>query len=92
MKTKDSKGSTVFIGDKIKVLEIDRRITQYLPDDEKEELESFIGNEFVVEKINSDGSMLVTKKWSAPELGEVMGHELAIFPEGALMVGDRRKE
>ena len=92
MKTKDSKGNAVFVGDKIKVLEIDRRITQNLPEDEKEELESFIGNELVVDKINSDGSMLVSKKWEDPELGEVMGHELAIFPEGALLANDRRKQ
>ena len=36
-----------------------------------------------VSHINSDGSMVVTKEWKYPESNEIMGHDLAIFPDGA---------
>lgn len=85
LKTEDSNGNSVTVGDSIKVLEIDERITQFLPDDEKAELAEFIGNVFEVLSINSDGSMVVTKTWSNENIGEIMGHEIAIFPKGALL-------
>ena len=86
MKSKDTKGNAVSIGDSIRVLEIDKRITEHLPNEEKEALASLIGNVFKVEKINSDGSMMVSKTWIHPEAGEVIGHDVAIFPKGALLV------
>jgi len=76
----------VSIGDSIKVLEIDQRITEHLPNEEKEALASFIGSVFKVEKINDDGSMMVSKTWEFPEFGEIIGHDVAIFPKGALLV------
>jgi hypothetical protein len=87
MNSRDSIGNEVFIGDSIKILEVDERITEYLPEYEKEELTLFIGNIFVIEKINSDGSMLVSKTWHYPNIDSVMGHDIAIFPIGALLVG-----
>ena len=74
------------IGDHIKVQAIDKRILEYLPSDEKEELNSFIGEVLSVQGINSDGSMIVCKTWKNPEAHETMGHEIAIFPNGALWV------
>lgn len=86
MKSRDQSGKEVSIGDTIKVLAIDKRITEYLPEDEQKDLASFVGDIFVVKNINSDGSMLVRKSWNNPEIGEIIGHEVAIFPEGALLV------
>ena len=88
MKSKDSKEDEVSIGDNIKVLEIDERILRFMPRDEKEELTSLVGQVFFVRNINSDGSMLVSKTWKQPESGEVMGHDVAIFPKGALLTGN----
>ncbi|MBY5939226.1 hypothetical protein [Marinobacter nauticus] len=85
--SKDSEGKEVFIGSYIKVLEIDPRITEFLPEDEVRDLNSFIGQVFEVKKINSDGSMLVSKEWHEEGLG-VMGHDLAIFPRGSLLVNN----
>ncbi len=86
MKSKDSAENEVSTGDSIKVLEIDKRITEYLPEDEKEELASFIGDVLIVKKINTDGSMLVGKTWEYEKTDGMMGHEVAIFPKGALLV------
>ena len=86
MESIDSLQQKILIGDEIKVLKIDERITEYLPDEEKEVLASFIDNVFQVEEINSDGSMVVSRSWEHPELGEISGQSVAIFPEGALKV------
>ena len=82
----DSLGSIVSIGDTIKVLEIDSRLTKYLPEDEVEELNEIIGEALNVNKINTDGSMVVSKSWVHPEEGLISGHDIAIFPNGSLLV------
>ncbi len=84
--TLDSNGETVFIGQTIKVLEIDERIINFLPADEVEELNEFIGEELEVQSINSDGSMVVSKSSRQEETGVTSGHDIAIFSKGALLV------
>ena len=86
METVDSNGDKVIVGDEIKVLEIDKAITRFLPKDEVQDLESFLNNVFKISKINTDGSMVVAKQWEHPEAGLISGHELAIFPNGSLLV------
>jgi hypothetical protein len=85
--TVDKNGKTVRVGDKILVHEIDKRITEYLPEDELESLNSFIGNTYKVNHLNTDGSMVVTKEWKDEGCDEIMGHDIAIFPVGAELVG-----
>ena len=84
--TLDSIGETVSVGNIIKVLEIDERIMNFLPSDEVEELNEFIGEELNVENINSDGSMVVSKSSRQEETGITNGHDIAIFPKGALLI------
>ena len=84
--TIDLNGETVSIGQTIKVLEIDERIMNFLPSDEIEELNEFIGEELEVRSINSDGSMVVSKSSRQEETGVTSGHEIAIFSKGALLV------
>jgi len=86
MRSRDSIGNEVLIGSTIKVLRIDERITKFLPADEVADLNSFVGNILPVIKINSDGSMIVSKNWKGQEPGEIYGHDVAIFPKGALLV------
>ena len=81
--TKDKNGTEVKVGDQILIHEIDSRITEYLPKDEVEDLQEFVNSVFPVSHINSDGSMVVTKEWNYPKSNEIMGHDLAIFPDGA---------
>ncbi|MCW8880643.1 MAG: D-2-hydroxyacid dehydrogenase [Kangiellaceae bacterium] len=85
VKSLDAHRNSVKIGDKIKVVSIDERILEHLPEDELKDLKSFIGEVFVVEDINSDGSMVVTKSWQIEDEQHIMGHSVAIFPEGALL-------
>lgn len=81
--TKDKNGTEVKVGDQILIHEIDSRITEYLPKDEVDDLQEFVNSVFTVNHINSDGSMVVTKEWQYPESNEIMGHDLAILPDGA---------
>ena len=86
METVDSTGEKVSVGDEIKVLEIDKAITKFLPEDEVRDLELFINNVFKISRINTDGSMVIAKQWEHPEAGLISGLELAIFPSGSLLV------
>ena len=86
-KSQDAQGKLVRIGDKIKVVSIDERILEHLPADEVKDLKSIIGEFCVVEDINSDGSMVVSKSWQIGDESHIMGHSLAIFPEGAILQG-----
>ena len=86
--TLDSIGASVSVGDTIKVLEIDERIINFLPEDEVQELNSFINETFKVNSINSDGSMVVSKSWTQEEFGITSGHDLAIFPKGSLLINE----
>jgi len=75
----DKHGNRVNPGDQIRVLAVDERILSSLPNDEVQELKSFIGEVFTILHINSDNSVLVEKEWRSGE--EIMGHGLAVFPE-----------
>ena len=75
----DKHGNRVKLGDQIRVLAVDERIIEPLPEDEVKELKSFIGGVFTIVHINSDNSVLVEKEWRTGE--EIMGHGLAVFPE-----------
>lgn len=86
MKSRDSVGNEIVKGDTIRVLEIDTRITEYLPKDEVEEIVSLVGEICVVQRINNDGSMIVSKTRNCQEDREIIGREIAIFPQGALLV------
>lgn len=83
MKTKDLYKNNVEVGSRIKVLSIDDRILEYLPEEERNDLRSFVGEVFEVEDINSDGSMVVSKSWELEGGEQIMGHSIAIFPDGA---------
>ena len=77
--TVDKYGNKVCLGDLVRVLAVDDRILESLPDDEVEALNSFIGSVFPIVHINSDGSAVVEKEWRGGD--EVMGHGLAVFPD-----------
>jgi hypothetical protein len=80
--TKDLNGKVIVVGSSIFVRALDSRLIEFLPEDEVADLQSVIGLIFVVQAINSDGSMVVTTDTQFPD-GLVAGFDLAIFPEGA---------
>ena len=85
--SRDKHGDRVEVGNQIVVLDIDARILEPLPEQEINELKSFIGEVHTIVHINTDGSVLVEKEWLRPG-GEIMGHGLAVFPDGFELVHD----
>ena len=75
----DKHGNKVGLGDLVRVLAVDDRILDSLPDDEIEALNAFIGSVFPIVHINRDGSAVVEKELRCGD--EVMGHCLAVFPD-----------
>ncbi|AJQ94785.1 hypothetical protein [Gynuella sunshinyii] len=86
--TRDSLNQVVKIGDIIEVLEIDSRLLEYLTDEDKASLNSFVGDRLPVTKINSDGSMVVSKQRAYENI--IDGHDVAIYPKGAKRVPTER--
>lgn len=82
----DKDGKIVRVGDTIEVLEVDERIYRWLDDDDRDSVMSFVGQKLEVQKINTDGSMVVTQY---EKYGDIVdGQDLAIFPKGARVVSD----
>jgi hypothetical protein len=80
----DKDGTLVVIGDTIEILNIDERLYKWLDHEDKQSLLNFVGDKLQVTKINSDGSLLVTK---FKKYGDIIdGHDVAIFPDGARRV------
>ena len=74
----DKHGIRVIPGSQIRVLALDEEIIRFLPEDEVQELKSFIDGVFTILHVNSDGSVLVEKEWREGDV--IMGHGLAVFP------------
>ncbi len=81
----DKYGAWSIVGDNILVHAIDSHITEFLPQDEIDDLTAFIDQVFTVNHINTDGSMVITKETKCAD-GLIVGHDLAIFPAGAELV------
>ena len=73
----DVKGNKVYVGDIVKVLEIDKKITP--EDDELERVMSMVGEELEVDDIDKFGCAWVTK-WFRIGNDDTEGHGIALEP------------
>jgi hypothetical protein len=61
--TKDKSGHRIEVGSIVRVLLIDPSLIKSLPPDEREQVESMIGEQLVVIEINEYGYAVVEKEW-----------------------------
>lgn len=80
----DKNGEKVSIGSKVKLLFLQEGVWfDHLPDNEKDDLRSMVGEIFEVEEINGYGNPEITKWWHEEDEDECrsMCHSLYVEPE-----------
>lgn len=75
---KDINGREVIVGSKVKILGLSGDWFDNLPDDEKYDVSSMIGEVFEVEEIDQYGQPWVTKSWHNYDLGTCNSHSVAL--------------
>lgn len=74
----DKNGNEVTVGAKVRIIQLSGQWFDDLPEDEKEEVTSMIGEVFVVKEIDEYGSPWVSKSWNNEELGHYNSHCIAL--------------
>lgn len=77
---RDINGKSVSLGDKVRILSLSGRWLDELPEKEKAEVRSMIGEVFEVEEIDEHGQAWVFKSWSTDSEDEYYGHSVALDP------------
>lgn len=74
---KDRNGKDVHVGSRVKIIAIDPRFLESLPNDEKEDVASMLNEVFEVYEIDEYGQSWVEKGWAEPG-GDYRSHSLAL--------------
>jgi hypothetical protein len=86
---KDRNGNVVLLGARVRLLALSGKWLDDLPDDEKPDVMSMIGEVFTVEEIDEYGRPWIRKSWPDDEEGTCYGHTIALDAhEMELVAGD----
>lgn len=77
---KDINGQAVALGDKVRVLSLAGQWFDDLPEDEKSDVLSMIGEVFEIEEIDQYGHPWVCKSWPNEAEGKCHSHSVALEP------------
>ena len=83
----DKNGDKVFVGDIVKVLEIDENITKDLEKDELDRVSSMLGEELQVNEIDKFGCAWVLK-WFRIGHDDTQAHDIALEPNQMELVSN----
>jgi hypothetical protein len=75
---KDRNGRDVSVGARVRVVTFSDAFIDSLPDDEKDDVRSMIGEVFEVYEIDEYGSPWVGKGWHSEDGGTYRGHHVAL--------------
>lgn len=75
---KDRNGRDVTVGARVRILALSRSFLDSLPEDEKDDVKSMIGEVFEVYEIDEYGSPWVGKGWSLDDGERYKGHHIAL--------------
>ncbi|WP_157633732.1 hypothetical protein [Thioflavicoccus mobilis] len=81
---KDIEGNDVVVGCKVKVLNINETVWEYLPEDEKSDLKSMFGD--VLEVYEVSDNFASVEKWWQEGNGRGRCHSLSLGQEEMLLV------
>jgi hypothetical protein len=82
----DRMRQAIEVGDTVRVVKLSGGWFDELPADERVRVESMIGREFVVERIDEYGQPWVSCSWGSPTEGMCAGHSVALEPSEMLLV------
>ncbi len=81
---KDKAGNVVVLGDLVRVMDIDPRITEFLPADEVRDIESMRGEVLAIVELN-DTVAYVEKTWDHGA-GRHEFHKIPLWPDHMVLV------
>jgi hypothetical protein len=84
----DRNGKIVRIGSLVRVLGLSGDWFDSLPEDEKANVQSMIGEVFAVEEIDEYGQPWVRKSWPNEAKGTCNSHSIALEPREMEFIGD----
>lgn len=76
----DRNGTVVAVGDLVRVVSLSGDWFEKLPSDERERVESMIGEILEVDEIDGHGQPWVSKCWHNEESGTALAHSVALEP------------
>jgi len=82
----DKDGQLIKVGSKVKILSLSGDWYEQLPDDEKSDINSMIGEIFTVEEIDEYGYPWVSKTWKNEDGTECNSHCIALESYEMLLV------
>ncbi|MBL8300183.1 MAG: hypothetical protein JNN30_17735 [Rhodanobacteraceae bacterium] len=74
----DKNGQSVFVGSKVRVVGLSGGWLESLPEEEKADILSMVGEVFVVEEIDEYGQPWVRKSWPNEAEGTCHSHSVAL--------------
>lgn len=77
---RDRNGREVVVGARVRVVSLSESFLKSLPDDERDDVMSMIGEVFEVYEIDEYGSPWVGKGWNSENGETYRGHHLALEP------------
>ncbi len=78
--SKDKHGNIVRIGARVRLLGLSGRWLDELPEDEKDDVLSMIGETFEIEEFDEYGHPWISKSWPDSEAGTFRLHSIALEP------------
>jgi hypothetical protein len=85
---KDRNGRAVAIGSRVRIVSLSESLLATLPDNEKDDVKSMIGEVFEVYEIDKYGSPWVGKGWNSADGETYKGHDIALDSSEMELVDD----
>ena len=86
----DRNGALVRVGDRVRVVGLSGAWFDSLPDDEKADVQSMIGEVLAVEEIDEHGQPWVRKSWPDAQEGRCHSHSVALEPREMELIVEPR--
>ena len=83
---RDRNGSTVSVGDRVRLLSLSGRWFDELPSEERDDVRSMVGAIFEIEEIDEYGHPWIRKSWPNEEAGTCRSHSIAVEPQEIALV------
>ncbi len=78
-RTTDRDGRTIEVGSTIRLLSVESGLLDSLAPDERDQVTSMVGNEYVVQEVDEYGYAIVEQVWQTSP-GESTSHAIAVAP------------
>ena len=86
---RDRSGNIVYVGARVRLLQLSGEWFDKLPPDEKQDVLSMIGEIFEIEEIDEYGHPWIRKSWPNEEEGTCNSHSIALEPNEMEVINEQ---